>query len=279
LTIFAKDIYSMSLHRQSPALIEQGWIRALILLAVYMVLSAIWGSYVWSPELWFTASFVLSFLLVFLCRKIIDRRSFESLGFNFTHLYPDSLIGFTLGTFLVCTGALVLYYLDFVRWIDIIYNPQDFIFTFGLLGMIAVSEELIFRGYVLKNLMKSFNKWIALSISAFLFTIVHYSNTGIPAIGVLNTLLGGLVLGIAYIITTSLWLPIFFHLSWNFLQGPILGFRVSGLTFESIMSIEVKGHALLTGGEYGFEGSLICSVLLLLTFIAGCYLESQKTES
>lgn len=268
----------MSLHRHSPALIEQGWIRALILLVVYMVLSAIWGNYVWSPELWFTVSFVLSFLLVFLCRKIIDRRSFESLGFNFAHLYPDSLIGFSLGTFLTCTGALILFYLDTVRWVDLNFNSQEIIFSLGLIGMIAISEELIFRGYVLKNLMKSFNKWVALSISAVLFSIVHYSNIGIPAVGVLNSFLGGLVLGIAYIITRSLWLPIFFHFSWNFIQGPILGFRVSGLTFESIMSIEVNGSQLLTGGEYGFEGSVICSILLLLTFIAGCYLESQKTE-
>jgi len=144
--------------------------------------------------------------------------------------------------------------------------------------MIAVSEELIFRGYVLKNLMKSFNKWIALLISAVLFSIVHSSNNGIPAIGFVNTFLGGLVLGVAYIITRSLWLPIFFHLSWNFIQGPILGFRVSGLTFESIMSIEIKGPAMITGGEYGFEGSVISTILLAFTLIAGCYVEFHKVE-
>ncbi|HUQ65493.1 MAG TPA: CPBP family intramembrane glutamic endopeptidase, partial [Flavitalea sp.] len=135
----------------------------------------------------------------------------------------------------------------------------------------------IFRGYILKNLMKSFNKWIALLISAVLFTMVHYSNTGIPAIGLFNTFIGGLVLGIAYIITRSLWLPIFFHLSWNFIQGPILGFRVSGLKFESIMSVEASGSTLLSGGDYGFEGSVICTIMLLVALTAGCYLESKKT--
>jgi len=268
----------MPLHRQSPALIEQGWIRALILIVTYTGLSVVWGNFVWSPELWFTFSFVLSFLLVYLCRKIIDKRSFESLGFNLVHFYPDAVIGFALGTFLVCTGALALYYMNYLTWIDVGHTQSDFIFSFGLLTMIAVSEELIFRGYVLKNLMKSFNKWIALLISAALFSIVHYSNTGIPVIGFVNTFLGGLVLGVAYIITRSLWLPIFFHLSWNFIQGPILGFRVSGLTFESIMSIEIKGPAIITGGEYGFEGSVISTILLLFTLIAGCYVEFQKVE-
>lgn len=267
----------MSLHRQAPALIEQGWIRALILIIAYTALSAVWSNFVWSPELWFTVSFVLSFLLVFACRKFIDRRSFESLGFYAEHFYPDAVIGFALGTFLISTGALVLYYMNSLKWTDIVYSPKDFFFSFILLTMIAVSEELIFRGYVLRNLMKSFNKWIAVLLSAMLFSIVHNSNLGIPALGIINTFLGGLVLGVAYVITRSLWLPIFFHLSWNFIQGPVLGFRVSGLSFESVMSIETMGSVTITGGQYGFEGSIICTFLLFLALIAGCYVESQKT--
>ena len=267
----------MSLHRQAPALIEQGWIRALILIVLYTAFSALWANYVWSPELWFTVSFILSFLLVFACRKLIDRRSFESLGFHAEHFYPDAVIGFALGTFFISIGALVLYYTDNLRWTNVVYNPRDFFFSFVLLTMIAVSEELIFRGYVLRNMMKSFNKWMALFISAVLFSIVHYSNLGIPFLGLVNTFLGGLVLGVAYIITRSLWLPIFFHLSWNFIQGPVLGFRVSGLSFESMMSIETSGPASITGGQYGFEGSIICSFLLFLALIAVCYVESHKT--
>lgn len=269
----------MSLHRHSTALIHQGWIRALILLVVYTSLSVLWGYFVWSAELWFATSFVLSIILVFLCRKLIDRRSFESLGFNTAYVYPDAVIGFTLGTFLVCAGALILYYLNDVRWVDVMYKNEAFFFSFALLAMIAVSEELVFRGYVLRNLMKSFNKWIALLINAVLFTVVHYSNEGIPALGIFNTFLGGLVLGISFIITRQLWLPICFHLSWNFIQGPVLGFRVSGLSFESILHIESTGPVLLTGGEYGFEGSVVCTALLLAAFGAGCYIESKKSYS
>jgi uncharacterized protein len=266
----------MSLHRHSTALIEQGWIRALILLVVYTSLSLLWGRFVWSPELWFTVSFILSFLLVFLCRKILDRKSFESLGFNLAFIYPDAIIGFSLGTFLLCTGALALYYMNYMRWVDVMFSSQEFFFGFVLLTMIAMSEELIFRGYVLRNLMKSFSKWLALPISAALFTIVHYSNEGIPLLGIINTFLGGLVLGIAFIITRSLWLPIFFHLSWNFIQGPVLGFRVSGLRFDSLLTVEATGPSIVTGGEYGFEGSIICSILLCAAFVVGCYVENNR---
>jgi membrane protease YdiL (CAAX protease family) len=181
----------------------------------------------------------------------------------------------TLGTFLVTAGALIMYYMGVLNWNDIIYSGSDLVFNLGLLAMIAVSEELIFRGYVLRNLMKSFNKWIALGISAALFTIVHYSNQGIPVLGIINTFLGGLVLGISFILTRSLWLPIFFHLSWNFIQGPILGFRVSGLTFQSLLISQSTGKVFITGGEYGFEGSVICTILLAITVAAGCYLHEN----
>lgn len=267
----------MALPRHSSALIEQGWIRALVLLVVYISLTVLSGYLMISPELWFAISFVISFLLVFIFRRLIDRRSFESIGFNPAYIYPDAVIGFSLGTFLMCAGAMLLYFFKYMHWIDVAYRSEEFLLSFGLLAMIAMSEELIFRGYVLRNLMKSFNKWIALVISAALFSIVHYSNLGIPVMGIVNTFLGGLVLGIAFIITRSLWLPICFHLSWNFVQGPVLGFRVSGLSFESILSIESTGPVLLTGGEYGFEGSIMCTILLSAAFIAGCYIESKKT--
>lgn len=267
----------MSLNRQPPALIEQGWIRALILVLVYIAFSVVWSNYTWSAELWFTASFILSFLLVFLFRRLLDRRSFESLGFSTAHFYPDAVIGFAIGSFLICTGAVTLYYLNYLRWIDVIYSSNDLLLSLAILTMIAFSEELIFRGYVLRNLMKSFNKWVALFVSAVLFSIVHYSNVGIPFIGHINTFLGGLVLGITFIVTRSLWMPIFFHLSWNFIQGPVLGFKVSGVPFDSILSMEPTGPAILTGGEYGFEGSVICTIVLSLALAVGCYLESKKT--
>ena len=144
----------MSLNRRSHALIEQGWIRALALLLIYLALSAVWGNFVWSAELWFTLSFVLSILLVYLFRKFIDRRTFTSLGFNIDYFYPDSVIGFALGSFLVFTGSLVMYYIDSIRWTEVIFNFGDLFVSFILLAMIAFSEELVFRGYLIRNLMK-----------------------------------------------------------------------------------------------------------------------------
>jgi uncharacterized protein len=145
-----------------------------------------------------------------------------------------------------------------------------------MLLMISVAEELVFRGYVLRSLMKSFNKWVAVVISAFLFAAVHFTNPDVSIIGILNTFAGGLLLGITFIHSRNLWLPVLLHFSWNFVQGPLLGFPVSGHSFKSIFILHEKGNVLVSGGNYGFEGSVIPAILLLIAVILWSYFESKK---
>lgn len=266
----------MSLHRRHNPLIKQGWLRALLLLFVYTAISLAGSFFVTSLEVWISLLFLFSLLLVYLFRKYVDKRNTESLGLYFSSLYPDSLIGFALGTFLITAGALLIYLLNGLIWVDLVFNGDALILSTGLLIMIAFYEELVFRGYVLHNLLKSFNKWLALIISAVLFTIVHVSNAGIPPLGIMNTFLGGLLTGVTYMYTRNLWLPIFLHFSWNFIQGPVVGFAVSGVSFFSIMKMELTGNELLSGGRYGFEGSAICGAMLLIAVISFSYLEHKK---
>ncbi len=71
-----------------------------------------------------------------------------------------------------------------------------------------------------------------------------------------NIFLVGILLGINYTYTRNLWFSICFHIGWNFLQGPLLGFRVSGLAFRSLLQPEFRGDEILTGGAFGLEGSV-----------------------
>jgi len=76
------------------------------------------------------------------------------------------------------------------------------------------------------------------------------------------------LLGVNYIHTRNLWFSILFHLGWNFFQGPVLGYRVSGINFSSLLQTELNGDLIITGGEFGFEGSIVntalCLILVLL---------------
>ena len=265
-------------NRQKHPLIRSGWARALLLFIVYVaasvLLSLALGIYASNQgqdagtEAYYViaASSLLSVIIVCLFRKFVDKRSFVSIGLSFNHFYPGGVTGFLIGLFLVCTGGVIIYLLGGLQWTDVLYSNNIFI-NMGVLLLVAFAEELVFRGYILRNLMKSFNRWLSLSISALLFALVHLTNPGIPVIGVVNIILGGLVLGIIFVNTRNLWMPVLFHFSWNFFQGPVLGFPVSGVTFKTILSATISGNDLISGGTFGFEGSVICTVLLLATFL------------
>lgn len=269
----------MSLQPRTAPAISQGWLRAIILLVIFVSVSLGAGFFVSSFEIWAAINVVISIALVYLFRKHIDKKSFKSIGLDFSKLYPDAVVGAFLGIFLVSAGALLIFYLRGIEWIDIVPNMRELFTTAVVLLMVAFYEEIVFRGYVLRNMMKSFNKWLALFISALLFTLVHASNPGVPWTGLLNTFLGGMLIGITYINTRSLWLPVCFHFTWNFIQGPVIGFHVSGISFTSLFILETKGNSLVSGGEYGFEGSLVSSFFLLAAFSIWGYFESKRSHS
>jgi len=207
-------------------------------------------------------------LMVWIFRKYIDRQSFRSLGFSVKKKVKDMIAGFGFGVALISLGFLFLYFTNYLRVVDIIFDAKTIFRTFLFFVFVAVHEEVVFRGYILNNLMNSMNKYVALAISAILFTLVHGINPNINFVAVLNLLLAGFVLGASYIHTRNLWLPIFFHLSWNYFLGPVYGFEVSGLAFKSTIVQEVVGSDLITGGKFGFEGSLILTVLAIIGFFA-----------
>ncbi|MEO8582220.1 MAG: CPBP family intramembrane glutamic endopeptidase [Flavitalea sp.] len=289
----------MSLQTHKGPLIKQGWARALILLIAYVLLTVMAGMLIdkylvpqkvasgqtVSPEIvittstlfFFTVSFIISIVTVFVCRKFLDKRSFVSLGLKPKYFFPGGIIGLLTGLFLVCTGALVIYSLDGLKWVDISFKAEDFFSSIILLIMVAVSEELVFRGYILRNFGKSFNQWLSLLITSVLFALVHISNPGIPVLGMINIFLGGLALGLAYMYSRNLWAPILFHFSWNFFQGPVLGFPVSGFPFSSILSAEETQAYWLNGGDFGFEGSVVCTVLLIVACTIFAWLNIERT--
>lgn len=251
----------------------------MLLLLSYTFLSVVARVLTDSLQVYFIFSFIISLSLVYVFRNFVDRKSFGSLGFSYAHLIPDSIIGLLLGVVLICLGTTVIFALQGIEWIGRSFDAEELLISTVILLMVSFGEELVFRGYVLRNLMKSFNKWFSLLISSVLFTLVHFSAGQTPVTALFNIFLGGMLMGIAFIITRSLWLPVCFHFSWNFVQGPLLGFAVTGLPFKSLLTMQVTGPPLLTGGDFGFEASVVCSVLLLFTFGLTCYFDTRKSRS
>ncbi|NQU54884.1 MAG: CPBP family intramembrane metalloprotease, partial [Bacteroidetes bacterium] len=151
--------------------------------------------------------------------------------------------------------------------------------SFLLFIVVALNEEIMIRGYVLNNLLSSRNKYLALVISAIIFTAMHGLNSSLGRIALTNLFLAGILLGSAYIFTKNLWFPISLHLFWNFFQGPVLGYHVSGQQIESLFSIKLSGNEMLNGGGFGFEGSLVCTLMLVVVIGGIFFYYLRKAES
>jgi membrane protease YdiL (CAAX protease family) len=268
----------------SSPLIKQGWLRALVFTLLFMVCALPTGMMIGMLLMGYHdrqttsipstviiislfVSSVISVLLTILFRKIIDRKSVMSLGFSWPGYQQEALTGFCLGPALLGLGTLILFAVKKLDWTNASFHASDFFIALVLMCMVALSEELVFRGYILNNLMQSMDNRSALGISAALFALAHGGNMGITSIAAINLLLGGLLLGINYIYTRNLWFGMAFHFSWNFFQGPVLGYEVSGLPLQSVLHPDLNGAWYITGVPFGFEGSLITTFLFIVALL------------
>jgi hypothetical protein len=129
----------------------------------------------------------------------------------------------------------------------------------------ALAEELMFRGYPFQHLVEGIGPVGAIVVFSILFGAVHLSNPGASLWGLVNTILIGIVLSVAYLRTRALWLPLGLHFGWNATLGLLLGLPVSGLRlFNVLFRTTATGPRWLTGGSYGIEGSATCVVVVLL---------------
>jgi membrane protease YdiL (CAAX protease family) len=227
--------------------------------------SLLQGSHLWEMVL---LEFAVSLVTVWLFRTFIDRKSIASLGLQFSGFTQESIIGFFTGPALMGVLALLLTVTGRLQWVDITFDPSTLFIALGMVALIAFSEELVFRGYILSNLLDSFsNKWVALLLSALCFAIFHFSGPGINSLAFANLFLAGILLGVNYIYTRNLWYSFSLHLSWNLFLGPILGSHVSGLNMPALLVTEMKGDWLVTGGDFGIEGSVINTALSLIAIL------------
>jgi hypothetical protein len=135
-------------------------------------------------------------------------------------------------------------------------------------------EELFSRGYVLQNLADGLNLPAAIFLSSVLFSAAHLSNPGASLASIVGILAAGYFLAYGYVRTRQLWLPIGLHIGWNFFEGPIFGFPVSGMVTYPLLMHAQAGPDLITGGAFGPEAGLIVVPALGM----GCILIYQYTR-
>lgn len=204
-------------------------------------------------------------LAVWLYPRMLGKNiSLKSLGLDWRKRSKDFLNGSIVGVLLISSGFIILKIMGYVQVIKLEFNPIIFVSYIFFFLAVAISEELMARGYVLSTLMEGMNKYVALSTSAFIFAGLHLMNNHIGFIPLVNLTLAGYLLGIYFVFQKNLMFPIGLHFTWNFFQGAVFGFEVSGHDFQGIVSQNVQGDILWTGGAFGFEGSIISLPIVIL---------------
>ena len=204
-------------------------------------------------------------LLLWILMRFVDKEPFINLGFSLKGKVNDIILGMTLGLLLMAVGYTILILLGEIKFIGFNYDLKNIILLFLLFIAVSIAEETYVRGYVLKNLLKSFNPIISLIISSAIFSLLHFFNPNVNYIALTELFIAGILLGISYVYTKNLWFPIALHLSWNFFQV-MFGFNVSGMDTYSLIEFEIIENNNINGGDFGFEGSYL-SILFSLIMI------------
>ncbi len=222
-------------------------------------------------------------LSVWLAGRFLDRRPFADFGFHLGSGWRlDLCFGMALGALLM--SAIFLVELGF-GWITVTGALQAFVpgtpFALAILIpatlflCVGVYEELLFRGYQLRNAAEGLNlpvvgprnavvlAWV---LSSAFFGYLHANNPNATLSSTFNVVLAGLMLGLGYVLTGELAIPIGLHITWNFFQGGVLGFPVSGLgpVGASFLSMDQGGPKLWTGGPFGPEAGLLGPAAMIL---------------
>jgi membrane protease YdiL (CAAX protease family) len=206
-----------------------------------------------------------------LALRIFERARLTDIGLTWNsasvHNLLVGLAGGAAAACVVLAGPIVLRLAEFQKVAGAEVHWRTVLFVAVLLLFGAIGEEMMFRGYAFQTLMSSLGPFATILPFGIIFGLMHRSNLNVSDLGLINTIAWGVLLGYAFLRSGDLWLPIGLHLGWNWAL-PMFGVNLSGF------ALPVTGYALhwkigplWSGGDYGPEGGLLTSGIVVLLFI------------
>ena len=220
------------------------------------------------------------FLSIFLMTKI-SKLKIEQLGFTKDNIVFSYLKGALFGTLQIFTVFFIIFGL---KAIDIYYVGNISILLLIKIFIIfifqALLEEILFRGYLMPFFSKVIGIKFTITLLSFLFTCIHLFNPNLDIIGLANVFLAGVAFSLIYYYTGNLWLVGAMHTLWNFILGFIVGSQISGIiTYNSVFfSIPVENKDLISGGVFGFEASIVTTIVELTISLFVIYLIKKEKD-
>lgn len=229
------------------------------------------------------SSFLFISLLVFIRVKYIEKRSISTIGLDKESWLKKYIKGFIIGFIMMVIIVLILFAFG---CISVEKNHSQPVGMRALGGVIFIligwiiqsgTEEIVTRGWLMNILAARYNKVFALILSSTIFGFMHLLNPDVNYIAVINIILVGIFYGIYVTKTNDLWAVCGMHGAWNFAQGNIFGFEVSGINVEvsSIVDFNLVGSNIISGGSFGPEAGLVATFVLLSSIVIVFILDNK----
>jgi uncharacterized protein len=259
------------------AVIAAAWLIATVLRVAYAMLQLAAPQLRQPPyvaDVLFRLSMLAAALIAgYLCARLLERLPWRSLGLTlhagwFRDLFSGCVVGFV--SLALAVGIATAW-----KGLSFSFNhapltslARSMVGSGVLLFVAALAEEAMFRGYALQTLTRARLAWLGVFLTSVPFALAHLDNPNVvPGVTFANTAIAGIWFGVAYLRTRSLWLPWGLHWAWNWALGWFFGLPVSGgkITSNPLLNATDIGPAWLTGGAYGIEGGVACTVALVLS--------------
>ena len=211
--------------------------------------------------------------------KLTMKRKLSEMGLITLKSHTAELmIGLALGivSITVVFAALVLSGRAEVHSWTPRFASSQFIFLIGFI-FVGFAEEIFGRGYVMSVLRQTKNKPVIVIVSALIFSLLHSANPGIGPLPYINLVLFGIFTAYIYLRSGNIWMCIGYHITWNYFQGYVYGFKVSGTNSQGMLTTSFPKDSLLNGGAFGPEGGFFVTAVILLgiLFVKFYYKNSQ----
>lgn len=220
-----------------------------------------------------SSSVIISYVLFF---KNYERR--KVVEFAYQGLVKNLIIGTSVGFILQSLTILVIYLNGGYRIVAV--NPLSFIvIPFVTMLTVSIIEEVLVRGIIFRITEEKLGSYIALTISSLIFGALHLANPHSSLLSGLCVTTAGFLLGSVFIYSRNLWFPIALHFAWNFTQSGIFGAVTSGNEkSSSLLEAKIQGLEIITGGEFGPEGSIQATLICLIAAVIFLFLSFKGNK-
>ncbi len=213
------------------------------------------------------------------CSKFEKRKAF-TFGFSKRGIFTEYLMGIVIGAVMISLPTITCYMTKCVTFSYGTTTPLIIGIYFIAFLIQGMAEEAMFRGYLLTTLARKNNVWVAITVSSLMFALFHVGNANFNIIAFINIALFGFFAAIFTLRRGSIWAIGAIHAIWNFAQGNVFGFSVSGNSMSDSLLIANQNNfgAILSGGKFGLEGGLGVTIVLLIAILAVLISPTKKSE-